>query len=61
MARWRTSSRTTGGGNCVEVAPVTAEVAVRDSKNRSGPMLLFPRTAFVAFVGKVKSGRLDLG
>ncbi|MFD0556784.1 uncharacterized protein DUF397 [Stackebrandtia endophytica] len=31
-AVWRKSSRSSNNGNCVEVAPVSAVVAVRDSK-----------------------------
>ncbi|SPT59207.1 DUF397 domain-containing protein [Actinomadura madurae] len=44
---WRRSSRSTSsGGNCVELADVTdAVVAVRDSKDPDGPILLLPRTA----------------
>ncbi|MFD0974457.1 DUF397 domain-containing protein, partial [Plantactinospora endophytica] len=35
-ATWRTSSRSGGNGNCVEVADnLGAVVAVRDSKDRS--------------------------
>ena len=40
-ARWRKAGRSNGtGGNCVEVAHLTpAAVAVRDSKNPTGPVL----------------------
>ncbi len=33
------------GGNCVELAAVTSAIAVRDSKNPNGPVLLLTRTA----------------
>lgn len=51
-ARWRTSTRSSGnGGACVEVADnLPGVVAVRDSKDRSGPVLLFGRSAWRAFV-----------
>ncbi|MFG2014686.1 DUF397 domain-containing protein [Actinomadura geliboluensis] len=44
---WRRSSRSTSsGGNCVELADVTnAVVAVRDSKDPDGPVLLLTHTA----------------
>ncbi|WP_410821312.1 DUF397 domain-containing protein [Micromonospora sp. 050-3] len=49
-ADWRTSTRSSGNGNCVEVATVDGQVAVRDSKDRSGPVLAFGATAWRAFV-----------
>lgn len=48
---WRTSSRSNGERACVEVAVVPGHVGVRDSKDRSGPALVFPPSAWQAFVG----------
>lgn len=43
---WRKSSRSTStGGNCVELAGVAGAVAVRDSKDPDGPVLLLTRAA----------------
>ncbi|MFD6679011.1 DUF397 domain-containing protein [Micromonospora parva] len=52
-ALWRKSTRSNGsGGNCVEVADnLPGLVAVRDSKDPTGPVLLFPPDAWRAFVG----------
>ncbi|MGC4787856.1 DUF397 domain-containing protein [Micromonospora sp. DT178] len=50
-ARWRKSSRSGDEGACVEMALVPGTVAVRDSKDPSGPALLFPPAAWAAFVG----------
>jgi ABC-type amino acid transport substrate-binding protein len=59
-ATWRTSSRSdNNGGQCVEVAGLDAAVAVRDSKDRSGPVLLFTPAGWAAFVGGVRAGRFD--
>ncbi|MEU0549938.1 DUF397 domain-containing protein [Micromonospora sp. NPDC005979] len=52
-ARWRKSTRSNGsGGNCVEVADnLPGLVAVRDSKDPDGPVLVFEPEAWRAFVG----------
>ena len=41
-AVWKKSSRSAGQGECVEVATnLTGIVAVRDSKDKEGPALVF--------------------
>ncbi|MFY1578085.1 DUF397 domain-containing protein [Verrucosispora sp. WMMD703] len=54
-ARWRKSTRSgPDGGNCVEVADnLPGLVAVRDSKDPTGPVLAFPPTAWRAFLTRV--------
>ncbi|WBB95204.1 DUF397 domain-containing protein [Solwaraspora sp. WMMA2080] len=53
-ATWRTSSYSGGTGNCVEVADnLPAVVAVRDSKDRSGPVLAFSPTAWASFTASL--------
>jgi len=51
-ARWRKSTRSgASGGNCVEVADnLPGAVAVRDSKDPHGPVLVFPPAAWRSFV-----------
>ncbi|MFD7450620.1 DUF397 domain-containing protein [Kitasatospora sp. NPDC059827] len=58
---WRKSSYSGGGGaNCVEVADGFADVTpVRDSKDPSGPALVFSATAWQAFITAVRTGELD--
>ncbi|MEU7653735.1 DUF397 domain-containing protein [Micromonospora taraxaci] len=47
---WRTSTRSGGEGDCVEVAGFADSVGVRDSKDRQGPVLTFTPSAWAAFV-----------
>jgi hypothetical protein len=47
---WRTSSRSTAQANCVEVAFAGPAVAVRDSKNTTGPSLAFPAGSWATFL-----------
>lgn len=56
-AKWHKSTRSGASGDCVEVADNLPEVvAVRDSKDRSGPVLTFSRSEWLAFVEGVKAG-----
>lgn len=49
-APWRTSSySSSNGGDCVELAPLSGAVAVRDSKNPTGGTLLVSGATFRAF------------
>ncbi|MDM4718368.1 DUF397 domain-containing protein [Micromonospora sp. WMMA1363] len=54
-ARWRKSTRSSGnGGNCVEVADnLPGVVGLRDSKDPTGPALVFGPAAWQAFVAQV--------
>jgi hypothetical protein len=45
-AWWRKSSHSSGGGeqtDCVELAELAGQVAMRDSKDPDGRVLVFPR------------------
>jgi hypothetical protein len=55
-ARWRTSSRSNGGGDCVEIADnLPGVVAVRDSKDPAGPTLIFTPETWRGFLDAVRS------
>ncbi|MEV5824655.1 DUF397 domain-containing protein [Spirillospora sp. NPDC052242] len=53
---WRKSSHssTSGQSNCVEVADVLGNIAVRDSRDPDGPMLVVSREAFAGLVAGLK-------
>lgn len=53
--RWRKSSYSgNGGGNCVEVRHGAGAVAVRDTRDRQGPVLRFDAGAWRRFADQVK-------
>ncbi|MBF6065166.1 DUF397 domain-containing protein [Nocardia terpenica] len=61
-AKWIKSSRSTSsGGDCVEVAHLGGgHVGVRDSKNPSGPALVFTSSEWTAFTSGVKDGGFNI-
>jgi hypothetical protein len=59
-AAWHTSTRSGGNGNCVEVAAnLSGVVAVRDSKDRTGPILIFGHADWKAFTVRLGNAALD--
>jgi Domain of unknown function (DUF397) len=53
--KWRTTSYSSnGGGNCVEIADHDSRVLVRDTKDRTGPILRFSAGAWRRLVEQVK-------
>jgi Domain of unknown function (DUF397) len=57
-ATWRKSSHSNSNG-CVEVAQGDDQIAVRDSKDPSGPILLFTPLEWRAFLAGVRDGEFD--
>jgi len=59
QAKWKKSSYSNGQANCVEVSRSLPDiVAVRDSKNRSGPVLAVRPGAWRDLLRAIKDGRL---
>lgn len=61
VATWckSTHSGNSGGGRVEVAADVPSGIAVRDSKNPSGPALLLTQARWRAFLADIKAGRLD--
>jgi hypothetical protein len=60
-AVWHKSTRSgPWTDNCVEVAFVDGAVAVRDSKDPTGPVLVFTAGEWDAFVDGAKDGEFDI-
>lgn len=60
--RWIKSSYSgPTGGNCVEVAFLAdGDVAVRNSRHRQAPALVFTRTEWAAFVSGAQNGEFGI-
>lgn len=59
-AAWRKSSFSGSGNACVEVADLDdGGRAVRDSKDRPGPVLRFTAAEWVAFTAGMRAGEFD--
>ncbi|MDQ3150754.1 MAG: DUF397 domain-containing protein [Actinomycetota bacterium] len=57
---WRKASYSNAGGNCIEVADLDdGGRAVRDSKDRSGPVLRLTAAGWAAFTAGVRGGEFD--
>jgi len=55
--RWRKSTYSLDNGNCVEVRMVDNSVELRDSKDRSGPVLRFTPHEWERLVFAITNGQ----
>lgn len=56
---WYKSSFSGSSGACVEMANVPNGIAVRDSKDPDGPVLVFTPAEMAAWVAGAKAGEFD--
>jgi len=57
-AAWRKSLWSVGNGACVEVAPVNGYIVVRDTTDRSGPVIRYSAQTWRTFLADAKAGTL---
>lgn len=57
--RWRKSSHSGGGNDCVEVTFIGSTPAVRDSKNPDGGAVLFDPAQWRELLDAVRTDRLS--
>jgi hypothetical protein len=57
---WRKARRSVNNGACVEVAPASGQVLIRDSTDRNGPVMQYSGRSWRAFIVDTKTGRFDL-
>lgn len=61
VAAWRKSRFCNGSSACVEVASLNdGNIALRDSKQEDGPVLVFTPSEWDAFTAGVRDGEFDL-
>lgn len=63
-AQWRKSTKSTSTGDCIEAAGFAHEcgdaiMAIRDSKDPSGPALVVGHGDWSAFVAAVRQGQIS--
>jgi hypothetical protein len=59
-ARWRKSRASNPTGSCVEIAELPdGAIAVRNSRDKRGLALIYPRVAIAAFLLAAKDGEFD--
>jgi Domain of unknown function (DUF397) len=56
---WRKAQLSTNNGSCVEVASVVGKIALRDSKDPSGAVLVYTPAEWGAFLDGAKKGEFD--
>jgi Domain of unknown function (DUF397) len=54
VSGWRVATHTGGQGNCVEVGRTATTIAVRDTKDKTGPVLHFDPSVWLVFTEQQK-------
>lgn len=56
---WLKAESSSHNGQCVEIAGTAGKVAIRDSKDPDGPILVYTPAEFGAFLDGARNGEFD--
>ena len=56
---WIKAQASTHNGACVEIAAAGGNIAMRDSKDPGGPILVYTTAEFSAFLNGARNGEFD--
>jgi Domain of unknown function (DUF397) len=56
---WLKAQSSTHNGACVEIAESAGKIAIRDSKDPDGPILVYTPAEFKAFLSGSRNGEFD--
>jgi hypothetical protein len=56
---WLKARSSTANGQCVEIASAAGNIAIRDSKDPDGPVLVYTTSEFRAFLDGARNGEFD--
>jgi hypothetical protein len=56
---WIKAQSSTHNGQCVEIASTADKIAMRDSKDPNGPILIYTPAEFRAFLDRARNGEFD--
>jgi hypothetical protein len=56
---WLKAHSSSANGHCVEIASATGKIAIRDSKDPNGPILVYTPAEFRAFLDGARKGEFD--
>jgi Domain of unknown function (DUF397) len=53
--KWRKATYSTGNGACVEVASLRGILAIRDSQDKGGPIMMCGKPTWESFVAAIQA------
>ena len=56
---WLKAKSSSHNGQCMEIASTTDKIALRDSKDPNGPILVYTPAEFKAFLDGARNGEFD--